>query len=447
MKYLLQRSVRLMLKKFKYLVISGLKKKFTSKAFIITNAILLILVILISNLNNVIKFFGGDFSEKSELKVHLVDETNKYSDSLAKNFKYIYDSVPEDNKNGFKKLVLVVSDKKLDEVKEEIKEKDDIIIEIKEKEENILVNLLANDSIDNSSYQQITSAINMSKYEITAKESNISDKDLIILNTPANIEKIILNKDINDKKDENRKIIDTLFPIFILPFYILIIQLINNIGAEINEEKSSKSMEVIISSISAKTHFYSKIISNNIFVIGQMLLFLLYGLLGLIVNNILSNKYFLSFDILNGLGKYEFSSELLYFIPLLLVLVIATFFTYSLLTGILVSMTVNNEDLQHVSTPLIMISLIGYYLAIASGFMEGSTFIKVLSYIPLVSCFLAPGLFITGQITLISFIISIISVFALNFLLVRYGIRIYKIGILNYSTDKMWRKLFKAVKE
>ena len=43
-------------------------------------------------------------------------------------------------------------------------------------------------------------------------------------------------------------------------------------------------------------------------------------------------------------------------------------------------------------------------------------------------------------------VISIIILCIFNYILIRYGLKIYKIGILNYSTDKMWSKLLKAVR-
>lgn len=430
-------------KKFKYLVLTGIKKKLKSKAFIITNIVIFILTVLLSNINHVIAFFGGDF-DTNVIKLHIIDNTNKYGDTLIKYIDNLNESVK--NFEMYQQIEPTLSNKKFDELKTEIKEKKDIILVIKE-DDSLSFNLIAEDSISDLNYQQLTSAINMAKYEVVARDSNISNDVLNKLNSPANIEKTIINKDINDKSEENKKIVEVLFTIFILPFYILVILLINNIGAEINEEKSSKSMEVIISSISPKTHFFSKIVSNNLFVIGQMLLFIFYGLIGILVNNLLSDKFILSFQILDMFSKLEFSSNILFFLPLLLVMVISTFITYSLLTGILVSMTVNNEDLQHVSGPLIFISVIGYYLAILAGQLDGSMFIKVLGFIPLISCFLAPGLFITGQITLIGFLISILIVFIFNYFVAKYGVKIYKIGILNYSTDKMWVKIFKAVKE
>lgn len=32
-------------------------------------------------------------------------------------------------------------------------------------------------------------------------------------------------------------------------------------------------------------------------------------------------------------------------------------------------------------------------------------------------------------------------------LLYKYGLRIYKAGILNYSSSKLWNKIFKSLKE
>lgn len=109
-------------------------------------------------------------------------------------------------------------------------------------------------------------------------------------------------------------------------------------------------------------------------------------------------------------------------------------------------MTVSMEDFQQIQTPIMMICLAGYYLAIMAGMFEGSIFIRILSYIPFLSCLLSPALLVIGQIGIIDVIISIVVLCITNFLLIRYGLKIYKIGILNYSTDKMWSKLLKAVK-
>ena len=81
-----------------------------------------------------------------------------------------------------------------------------------------------------------------------------------------------------------------------------------------------------------------------------------------------------------------------------------------------------------------------------AGVFEGSIFIKVASYIPFISALLAPALLILGQIGIFDVLISITLLIVTLYLLIKYGLKVYKIGILNYSSDKLWRKLLKAVK-
>ena len=150
--------------------------------------------------------------------------------------------------------------------------------------------------------------------------------------------------------------------------------------------------------------------------------------------------------VITGLGETGLASKFIYIIPLSLLLMILTFIAYSLLAGILASMTTNTEDFQQLQTPIIIISLIGYYLAMMAGVFEGATFIKILGFVPLISAILAPSLLVLGEFGVIEFIISIILIVITNWLLIKYGLRIYKVGILNYSSNGLWKKMFKALK-
>ena len=69
---------------------------------------------------------------------------------------------------------------------------------------------------------------------------------------------------------------------------MLVIFLVQMIGAEINEEKQTRSMEVIISNVSPKVHFFSKLLASNGFVIMQGLLLLVYAGIALLIKDSLS---------------------------------------------------------------------------------------------------------------------------------------------------------------
>ena len=152
-------------------------------------------------------------------------------------------------------------------------------------------------------------------------------------------------------------------------------------------------------------------------------------------------------SIIKSLSETGFMDNLIYIIPITLVLMILTFIAYSLVAGILASMTTNMEDYQQVQTPIIIISLVGYYLSMMAAMFDGSIIIRILSYVPFISALLAPALLVLGQIGIIDILIALVILIGTIYILFKYGLRIYKVGILNYSSNGLWKKMFKAVKE
>ena len=225
------------------------------------------------------------------------------------------------------------------------------------------------------------------------------------------------------------------------------------IGAEVNDEKTTRGMEIIISNVSAKTHFTSKILSGNIFVLLQGGLLILYLFLGFVVKNALSsNHLFTGLDTVIGgtvskVFESSLASQLTYVIPLALLLMVITFVAYSLLAGVLASITTNTEDFQQLQTPIMIILLVGYYLAIMASTFKGALFIRILSYVPLISAILSPSLLVVGQIGIFDVILSIGIALLFDYLLIHFGLKIYKVGILNYSSEGLWKKMFKALKQ
>ena len=110
-------------------------------------------------------------------------------------------------------------------------------------------------------------------------------------------------------------------------------------------------------------------------------------------------------------------------------------------------MTTSTEDFQQLQMPLMIILVLGYYLAMMATTFEGSIFIKVISFIPMLSFLISPTLFLLGQVSLLELGIATIISAIFTFIIFKYGLRIYKVGILNYSSEKLWQKLFKSIKE
>ena len=424
-----------MLRKFFYLVKISFNKKLKSKWFIAVNVILAIAMFALFNLNSIITFFGGDFDKSLEILVY--DKTNISYDYLKNNLTNLANNLDED------KLVI----KQVTKNKKELKD-DEILITLNIDDKLLSASVTSEKKIDQDIYQLIYQSLNSTKQQVLVEKLNLDSNTLAMLSNSINIDRIVLS----DKKtqDENTSIImSTVFPSLILPFFMLIVFLVQMVGGEICEEKTTKSMEIIISNVSPKTHLLSKIVANNLFVLLQGILFFLYGLVSYFISSRNGSLNIPSeiTNIWDGLVATGLLKNIISFIPFLLVLILLSFLAYSLLAGILASMTTNIEDFQQLQAPIVFILLAGYYLSIMAGMFQGSAFLKAASYIPLISCLLSPTLFVMGEVTMVDVTISIVLLIVFLYLIINYGMKVYKVGILNYSHEKVWTRFIKAFRK
>lgn len=423
--------------KFWYLTKQSLKKKLKSKWFIGVNIMLLFVIIAIININSIIAFFGGDFTEKT--KVYVIDNTEISYPIFKESMKAIMTDEEES-------VVVKESKKEEEKLEKSLKENEVAIIFENNATSYVTTKIISKEKINNTIYQYLTQGLNATKTSVALIKTNTSPELLQKISSPMDIERIVLS----DKKsvDENMEMVmTTLFPTIILPFFMLIIFLVQMIGGEICEEKTTKSMEIIISNVSPKTHLLSKVVASNVFIIVQGLLLLIYSGIGILIST--GGK--LSLDpgidtLLSAAVDSGFVAKIVHILPAILIMMLLSFLAYSLVAGILAAMTTNMEDFNQIQTPIMLVLLAGYYLAIMAGMFEGSILIRILSYVPFISCLVAPSLYIIGETTIIDIIISIVVLIITNLLIARYGLKVYKVGILNYSNNKIWTRFAKAIK-
>lgn len=433
--------------KFRFLTKYSLSKKLKNKWFIVANIIVAIVIIGLINIDSIVSFFGGDFND--DVKIKIIDNTGYYE-------------VIKDNLNNFDKYlgdvkVKVIKEKDaLKKAKEKLKDTKDILLVVNEDKENVFnVEFISDAYVDAVRYQVITACLNNAKSTIAIQNSNIDPNQLAKISAPVNIKRSFINEEKTKDEEESKSLLSVASMIIVLPCFMLIIFLTQMIGAEINEEKSTRGMEIIIGNVSPKVHFFSKILSSNLFVLLQGLLLLIYSGFGLLVRKLTTSSSIVKSvgqntdisNIIDTLNNSGIIGKLGYIIPLIIILLVLSFLAYSLLAGILASMTTNMENYQQLQTPLMVISLIGYYLIMLSAMFPGALFIKIVSCIPLISISLAPSLLLSGEIGVGIVIIAILLLALVDFVLFKYGLKIYKVGILNYSETDLWKKMFKAVKQ
>lgn len=430
--------------KFMFLVKQSLGKKINTKWFKITNVIILILLIMLANMDRIISFFGGDFND--QVTIYVEDNINVFDA-----YKQTFDNWSK-MLGGSKNIVIERNTESVESFKESLEDNKKLLLIVESDDVDFIkAEIVSFDEIDTITNQLILSSLNSIKTNYVASGLGLTAKDMEDLSKPVSLEYTKTNLEANG---ENKELVaEGLSLVVILPCFFLIVMLVQMIGAEINEEKSSRSMEIIISNVPAKVHFSAKVLSSTTFVLLQGVLVLVYGALAYLSRFIISGSSIVSSldvgDTITGVVKTVNESGvielLLQGLPFMILLFVFSFILYAIVAGVLASVTTSNEDFQQLQTPIMLIIMVGYYLAIMAVTFEGATFIKTVAYIPMLSFLLAPVLYLLGQISLMSlFFITLLTIIT-TLVIFKYGLRIYKEGILNYSSSKLWSKMFHSM--
>ena len=429
--------------KFWFLTKMSLEKKIKSKTFIIVNILLFIVLAALMNIDKIVLFFCGNFDKQNNIMI--VDNTNKTYE-IFKNTMEKEETIID---TGLKYKITKIDDEK--KARKKVKKDEDIVIVINEDDDNIIkTTMITYGYINSNLYQLINSSITIAKQNLAMEEVGISPDDLNKISKSVEIKREYVEKNKSEEEEKNEFVMGVVTPIVILPFFMLITLVVQMVGAEINEEKSTRSMEIIISNVSTKVHFFSKILASNLFIVMQCLLLGVYSLIGMLLRGGKSLESIQNIDaisqVTSGIDINGILNSVISDIPMVIILMIITLFGYSLLAGILASMTTNMEDFQQLQTPIFVVSLVGFYLAIMNSMFDGALFIRILSYVPFISAILSPSLLVTGVIGFKDILLSILLMVVVIYLLIKYGLKIYKEGILNYSSTKLWKKMLEALK-
>ena len=431
-----------------YIIKMSLRKKIKSKWFLGINIFIFIIMLLTININTIINMFGGDYKEEKVIEV--IDNIEVYD--------LIKQHIEEYSKYSATPIRIKRYSNNEKELNNYVKRNNNIygLIINYDYENYISASVISNDKVSNIIMNPISNSLNRIRYDKAMEGLGLSSDIIDKLNASVNIDNIILvennNKDKNDLQNKNNNIVGVVAVIvFTMPFFFIITTLVQMIGAEINEEKSTKAMEVIIGNISPKEHLIAKIISCTSFTILQILLLVIYTVIGITIRNntgiqIDTESNRMMNDIMKSMIDPNIVSSMVKIIPLLIIFLVFTLITYAILAGVLASMTTNIDDFQQLQTPIMLTISIGFYLSILASIFEGAKLIKFMSYLPLVSFMLSPSLYMLNQVSIISVIVSLLLQIVFTFLVYKYGLKVYKVGILNYSGDHLWKKIFKAIK-
>ncbi|OTY58140.1 ABC transporter permease [Bacillus thuringiensis] len=222
---------------------------------------------------------------------------------------------------------------------------------------------------DVSKVQTILSQIQSSNF---AQQLNLSQDELKVLTTPVEIH----TKTVSDKvKDgEHTEGVGILINVFIMLNYLMILMYAAQLATDVATEKSSRVMELVVSSISPTKHLYAKLFSTLLAGITQIII---WGLVATVGYKTAINDS--KNDILNSIDLNSVAPTLVFYGILFFTL---GFLLYGSLSCLFGSIITRIEESSQAVIPLMFMLLAALYIAIYGMSNPSSMVVTITSYVP-----------------------------------------------------------------
>jgi len=259
------------------------------------------------------------------------------------------------------------------------------------------------------------------------------------LSAPVNIVPVQLAGAAGEGKSESEiQLAFGLVYVLLFLLYIGVIGYGNTVATSITAEKSSRVMELLISSVSPMTQMFGKIIGICLVGLTQIALFVIVGALNLAATKD-SNPLFSELNI--NLAELDPMLFVYFFIFYFLgYLIYAAVFAA---VGSLVSRT---EEVGQVIMPVTLLIVAAFMLAMYGLYNPNAPFVVAMSFVPFFSplvMFLRIGL---GNPELWEILLSIGISAAGVYVMSWIAAKIYRTGVLLYGKLPSWSELRKAMK-
>lgn len=219
--------------------------------------------------------------------------------------------------------------------------------------------------------------------------------------------------------------------------YCMIILYGQNVTKIVVAEKSSKLMEMLLTSIKPYALIAGKILAIVTIAVGQILLWGICGFGGYKVGDIIATKInpdYVNYldaiiDLLakdNGANAFTWYSFVIAF-----VFIVVGFLTYSVLAGLVAATISRLEDLSTGMALFQVPVIIGWLGAYLTPMFEIKVLDKIVNYLPVSSPFSVPGSIILGKMSILESMISLIILIATCVALMLYTGKVYKGKLFN----------------
>lgn len=390
------------------------KNKVKTKSFVIFTAIVILLMVGAANINKIIDLFddGPD-------KVGVVSS----NDEIYKVIKSQGDQLDEGA--DFKQL----SEK---QAKSQVKnEKLDKAYVIKLSEDQKLSGkILSKDTVSEQDKQKLKATLSTVQTQFVAANLNLSQDELKQLQSQSKVTSEVLADNANNSNlNEAQKGFNTMIVYAgVMLIFFIVFNYASQVAMEIATEKTSRVIEMIITSVSPVTHILAKMAGVVSVALTQISIFIVAGII-----------CFLLFDIGDMLKGFDIEPNELtvQLIVVGIISMIIGILSYIILASILGSITARIEDINQSLMPMTLISMIAFYISFFSIMNTDTLLVKITSFIPLLSPFVMFVRASTPDVAIWEIVLSMVISIITIFILLWVAVRSYKDTILSFDKGFM----------
>lgn len=394
-----------------------------SKSFIITTAITLAIIIGFANISSIIDMFSGD--EESD-QVLVIDESEIYGDYLQE------EGISEGAGIAFENF-----DGTEEEAKEAvIDEAYDGLLVITADENNLPEGeYYANRISETGEQVEIEQILQQLKVVVGTQEAGIDQQTLDMIYAPVSLQTEQLDDSARTAEEMNQS--RGLVYVMLFVLYMTVLLYGQMIATDVATEKSSRVMELLISSAPPMMHMFGKIVGIALLGLTQMIILLGGGYFAIQANQDSAAGEF--FEVMGIMDN----DPVIYIYAIVFFLL--GYFLYATLAAMLGSLVSRIEDVNQLIMPMTMLIVIAFVIAMTGLGIPESTLITVTSYIPFFTpmiMFLRIGMLNIPfwEIGLsIGIMIVTIALFA------ALAARVYKGGVLMYGKSGSLKDFKRAI--
>lgn len=399
----------------KHTFLTNLRKK----SFIVTTIVTTLLLILVLNLPAILATFVGEDIQT----VGVVDETHLVYEQIKDEMSIYKDIVLESFPNEEAARAAYETENINSYILIDLTANELIVAEYKA--ENIL-------NVELISY--LEQALSTIQFQKSAEKLDLTPTEIANLFAPVQLTKTSLSE--GAKSEAEIAMSYVIVYILLIAIYFGVVMYGNMIAMEVAKEKSSRVMEILISSVNPVKQMFGKILGILLLGVFQIALMLIIGFFSLRASSgvFAIDSFTIDFS--------ELPTHVFFYAVLFYILGNLFYATFAAMLGSLVSRI---EDLQQTIGVLNFILIAAFIIAMFGLTSPDSTVIKVLSYIPFFTpmvMFLRIGMTDPHVIEIIiSVAIMVVSIIASSV----FAARVYKGGVLLYGKGTSLKDIRRAL--